>query len=280
MSVCESRRRVALAGRSDRVADGLSTRGAARDARAQTALCCSVVPTRKEAGRRCSAARGRRSRGSSCAVPGRRRGGARRPPWRACSRRAAARWRRAGASSAGRIAMARGTRPCRSCIGLASVSVQTRNATGTSDVTVDRRRARHRCFGSGRRHWRRAHACFRRNGTVGPTRSTRPALLPPATKTARSCSRRRARCGARTLAEAHPVPSCDAGTNPCRRQSDQVVAPWSERAWRAGGGRLSRWRRRRAESVPIELEAVPHVARSRGGRSRPGRHLMGRLIRA
>ena len=30
VSVCESRRRVALAGRSDRVADGLSTRGAAR----------------------------------------------------------------------------------------------------------------------------------------------------------------------------------------------------------------------------------------------------------
>jgi hypothetical protein len=65
--------------------------------------------------------------------------------------------------------------------------------------------ARRRCFGSGRRHWRLAHACFRRNGTVGPTRSTRPALLPPSTKTARSCSRRRARCGAGTLAEAHPV---------------------------------------------------------------------------
>ena len=32
-------RRVALAGRSDRVADGLSTRGAARGARGQTALC-------------------------------------------------------------------------------------------------------------------------------------------------------------------------------------------------------------------------------------------------
>ena len=31
------------------------------------------------------------------------------------------------------------------------------------------------------------------------------ALLPPLTKTARSCSRRRARCGAGTLAEAHPV---------------------------------------------------------------------------
>ena len=43
VSVCESRRRVALAGRSDRVADGLSTRGAARGARGQTALCCSVA---------------------------------------------------------------------------------------------------------------------------------------------------------------------------------------------------------------------------------------------
>ena len=42
VSVCESRRRVALAGRSDRVADGLFTRGAARGARGQTALCCSV----------------------------------------------------------------------------------------------------------------------------------------------------------------------------------------------------------------------------------------------
>ena len=45
VSVCESRRRVALAGRSDRVADGLSTRGAARGARGQTALCCSVAWT-------------------------------------------------------------------------------------------------------------------------------------------------------------------------------------------------------------------------------------------
>jgi hypothetical protein len=41
--VCESRRRVALAGRSDRVADGVSTRGAARGARGQTALWCSVA---------------------------------------------------------------------------------------------------------------------------------------------------------------------------------------------------------------------------------------------
>ena len=68
------------------------------------------VPTRTDARRRCSAARGRRSRGSSCAVPGRRRGGARRLPWRACSRRAAARWRRTRASSAGRSGIARGTR--------------------------------------------------------------------------------------------------------------------------------------------------------------------------
>ena len=59
------------------------------------------VKSRRDARRRCSAARGRRSRGSSCAVPGRRRGGARRPLWRACSRRAAAWRRRTRASSAG-----------------------------------------------------------------------------------------------------------------------------------------------------------------------------------
>jgi hypothetical protein len=65
------------------------------------------VTTRKDARRSCSAGRERHSPGSSCAVPARRRGGARRPPWRACSRRAAAWRRRTRASSAGRVAVAR-----------------------------------------------------------------------------------------------------------------------------------------------------------------------------
>ena len=89
------------------------------------------VTTRKDARRSCSAARGRRSRGSSCAVPGRRRGGARRPPWRACSRRAAAWRRRTRASSAGRVAVARDT-TISFLHRFASVSVQRGYATGTA----------------------------------------------------------------------------------------------------------------------------------------------------
>ena len=125
----------------------------------------------------------------------------------------------------------------RSCTSLASVSVQTRI------TTPEQRRhcwihgeARRRCFGSGRRQWRRAHA-FRRNGTFGATRSTRPALLSPSSSAAfvlwtQSSLRRRRAC------RGSPGASCDAGNNPCKRK------PFS----------------------------YPGAARARGGAAAPRRH--------
>ena len=163
------------------------------------------VPTRKDAGRSCSADRGRRSRGSSCAVLGRRQGGARRPPWRAGSRRAAARWRRTRASSAGRIAIARGTRRYRSCTSLASVSVQTRNATRSSAATTDRRRAACPSV-SGRLHWRRAHACFGRATSVRP-RSASTSAIADVSRRGLSrwpCSRRSSAAVVRATDRPHP----------------------------------------------------------------------------
>jgi hypothetical protein len=169
--------------------------------------------TRKDARRSCSAARGRRSRGSSCAVPGRRRGGARRRPWRACSRRAAARWRRTRASSAGRIAIARGTRRYRSCTSLASVSVQTRDATGSTAHCGSAARRAAAASVAGVATGARLTPVSDETGAVGPTRSTRPRLASAFDEdgtlllSTQNTLRRSHAC------RGSPGPSCDAGNN-------------------------------------------------------------------